>query len=92
MVPVDRLTARLGLSEYDKPALISDKDVTASSVKIMLGQSIGVPAAACVKVGDTVRAGDAVGTAADGKLSMPVHASISGKVAEVTDKYVVIRA
>ena len=45
-----------------------------------------------VQVGDTVKVGDVVGSAAEGKLSMPVHASIAGKVAEVTDKYVVIRA
>lgn len=92
MVPVDRLTARLGLSAYDKPALLASEDVKPASVKIMLGQCIGVPASACVKVGDTVSAGDVVGTAAEGKLSMPIHASISGKVAEVADKYVVIRA
>ncbi|MBO5648518.1 MAG: SLBB domain-containing protein [Clostridia bacterium] len=92
MVPVDRLTARLGLSSYDKPAPIAKDTVKVSSVKIMLGQCIGVPAAAAVRVGDAVHAGDVVGTAAEGKLSMPVHASISGTVAEVTDKYVVIRA
>lgn len=92
MVPVDRLTARLGLSSYDKPAPIAKDTVKVSSVKIMLGQCIGVPAAAAVSVGDAVHAGDVVGTAAEGKLSMPVHASISGTVAEVTDKYVVIRA
>ena len=92
LIPVDRLTARLGLAEYDKPAPIAANDVKASSVKIMLGQCIGVPAAASVKVGDTVKVGDVVGSAAEGKLSMPVHASIAGKVAEVTDKYVVIRA
>ncbi len=92
MVPVDRLTARLGLTPYDKPALIADKDVSPASVKIMLGQCIGVPASACVKVGDKVAVGDIVGAAAEGKLSMPVHASIAGTVAEVTDKYVVIRA
>jgi len=92
LIPVERLTARLGLSEYDKPAPLASEDVKASSVKIMLGQCIGVPASAAVKVGDTVNAGDIVGAAAEGKLSMPVHASISGKVTEVTDKYVVIRA
>lgn len=92
MIPVDRLTARLGLSAYDKPALLASEDVKPASVKIMLGQCIGVPASACVKVGDMVSAGDVIGTAAEGKLSMPIHASISGKVAEVADKYVVIRA
>ncbi len=92
MVPVARLTARLGLSAYDKPCLISSEEVKPSSVKIMLGQSIGVPATACVKAGDSVKIGDVIGTAAEGKLSMPIHASINGTVAEVADKYVVIRA
>jgi hypothetical protein len=32
-----------------------------------------------------------VGAPADGKLSTAVHASIRGTVAEVTDKYVLIR-
>ncbi len=92
MVPVDRLTARLGLTVYDKPALIADMEVKPAKVLIKLGQCIGVPASACVKVGDTVSVGDIVGCAAEGKLSMPVHASINGTVAEVADKYVVIRA
>ena len=92
MVPVARLTARLGLTAYDKPAPISDAEVKPSSVKIMLSQSIGVPASAAVKPGDKVSAGDVIGNAAEGKLSMPVHASISGTVTEVTPKYVVIHA
>ena len=92
MVPVERLTARLGLTAYDKPAPISDAEVKPSSVKVMLSQSIGVPASAAVKPGDKVSAGDVIGNAAEGKLSMPVHASISGTVTEVTPKYVVIHA
>ncbi len=92
MVPVERLTARLGLTAYDKPAPISDKEVKPSSVQIKLSQSIGVPATAAVKPGDKVSVGDVIGTAAEGKLSMPVHASISGTVTEVTPKYVVIHA
>ena len=63
-----------------------------ASVTIPMSMHIGVPSKPLVKVGDTVQVGDIVGTAAEGKLSMPVHASIAGKVAEVTDKYVVIRA
>ncbi len=92
MVPVERLTARLGLSAYDKAAPIVAGDVKPQTVKIMLSQAIGVPASACVKAGDTVKAGDVIGTAAEGKLSMPVHASISGVVTEVADRYVMIHA
>ena len=50
------------------------------------------PAVAAVKAGDTVKAGDVVGSPAENALSLPVHASVNGVVAEVTDKYVLIEA
>lgn len=90
-VPMSRLTSRLGLTKYNVPAPLKDELVDASTVKIMLSQSIGAPSVACVKAGDTVAAGQMVGAPADGKLSTAVHASIRGTVAEVTDKYVLIR-
>lgn len=90
-VPMSRLTARLGLTKYNVPAPLKDELVDASTVKIMLSQSIGAPSVACVKAGDTVAAGQMVGAPAEGKLSAAVHASIRGTVAEVTDKYVLIR-
>ena len=46
---------------------------------------------AAVKAGDVVKIGDVVGAAPEGKLGVAVHASINGVVAEVTDKYVIIR-
>ena len=92
LVPMPRLTARLGLTKYNLPAPLVDETVGAKKVKIMLSQSIGVPAAASVKKGDKVKAGDVIGTAAEGKLSMPVHASINGKVTEVNEKFVIIEA
>lgn len=91
-VPMDRLTARLGLVKYDIPAPINENIAEAKRVKIMLSQSIGAPAVCCVKVGDSVRTGDVVGEAAQNALSLPVHASINGVVSEVTDKYVIIDA
>lgn len=51
-------------------------------VVIPLRQSLGAPAEACVKVGDEVKVGQKIGEAA-GFVSVPVHASISGKVAAV---------
>ena len=64
--------------------------ISTKKVKIMLSQSIGAPAVACVKVGDSVKAGDVVGAFAENALSLPVHASLDGTVSEVTDKYVLI--
>ena len=85
-VSKERLTARLGLSQYDLPAPLVDEVVKTDKVKIMLSQHIGAPAQAVVKTGDSVK----VGQVEDGKLGVPVHASIDGVVADVTDKYVVI--
>lgn len=89
-VPMERLKSRLGLDEYDVPAPLSEELVNTSRVKIMLSQSIGAPAKACVNVGDKVSVGDTVGNEAENALSIPVHSSVSGIVSEVTEKYVLI--
>ncbi len=44
---------------------------------------------AAVSVGDTVSEGDVVAKAAQG-LSVNIHASVSGRVLEVSDRYLVI--
>ncbi len=51
-------------------------------VILPLSQHIGTPATACVKVGDTVLTGQMIG-AADGPVSAPVHATISGTVTAI---------
>ena len=58
----------------------------------MLGQGIGAPSSATVKVGDTVNAGDALGVFTPDKLGTSVHSPINGKVTEVTDRYVAVKA
>lgn len=52
---------------------------------IPLSQHIGAPANACVAVDDEVKVGQVVGEAV-GFVSVPVHASISGKVVEIANK------
>lgn len=89
-VPMERLKSRLGLDKYDVDAPLSEELVSTKKVKIMLSQSIGAPAVPCVKVGDSVAVGDAVGNFAENALSLPVHSSVNGVVAELTDKYVLI--
>lgn len=89
--PEARLEARLGLDVYDRKAPLDDEIRGAKAVKIMLSQHIGAPAAASVKEDDAVSVGDVVGRAADG-LSVNIHASVSGKVTEVTERYIVITA
>ena len=89
-VPMSKLIARLGLSKYDVEAPIVDTEVSSQSLKIMLGQSIGAPSAACVKAGDSIKAGDVLGTYDESKLGTAVHSPVNGKVKEVTEKFVIV--
>lgn len=88
-VSVERLTMRLGLKKYDVPAPISE-DFETKAVKLLTSQHLGAPAVPCVKEGDTVKKGDVIALAAEGALSVNIHASIDGKVVSVTSKYVKI--
>ena len=90
-VPEERLMARLGLTKYDKDAPMDETLVPVSKVKILLSQHIGAPAQAIVKTGDEVTRGQMIAKPADG-LSVGIHASICGKVTEVTDRYIIIAA
>lgn len=87
---MERLMARLDLAKYDKPAPITELSGEIKKVKLMCSQHIGAPAIPVVKEGDMVEQGQMAAKPADG-LSVAVHASISGKVVEVTGKYVIIQ-
>ncbi len=88
-VPEERLMARLGLTKYDKDAPLDETLVGASKVKILLSQHIGAPARALVKAGEEVTRGQMIAGPADG-LSVGIHASICGRVTEVTDRHILI--
>ncbi len=89
-VPMSRLTSRLGLAKYDLPAPLDEALVAASRLKVMLSQSIGAPCVPAVSVGDAVSEGDVIGAYTPEKLGVALHAPMSGRVIEVSDKYVVI--
>ena len=82
--------ARLGLTKYDKDAPLQEELVNVIEGKrLLLSQHIGAPAQAIVNVGDMVTEGQMIAQPAQG-LSVGIHATISGKVTEVTDRHVVI--
>lgn len=91
-VPMERLTLRLGLKQYDVDALLDEREITVNQVKINLSQHIGARALAAVKKNDLVKQGDLIAYADKDKLSIPVHASISGEVIEVTDSFIMIKS
>ncbi len=91
-VPIGRLTQRLGLSDYDRPAPMDGVTVTPDRVRIPLSQHIGAPASPSVSPGDTVIQGQEIGAAPRASLSVPVHASIAGTVTHVSDHIEIRRA
>lgn len=88
-VPMERLMARLDLTQYNKEAPLCDETADVKKVRILLSQHIGAPASAMVSAGDTVEAGQMIAEPGKG-LSVGIHASINGKVTEVSDKFIVI--
>lgn len=90
-VPMHRLIARLGLTPYDKPAELDNELKKVKNVKIALSQHIGAPAVAVVKKGDKVEKGQIIAKSSADKLGVNIHASISGTVLEVSDRFVMIK-
>lgn len=88
LVSHSRLTARLGLTQYNKNAPLIEDEIKVKAVKIMLSQHIGAPCEAVVKKGDQVKVGQIIGKAADDKLGVNIHSSVDGVVQEANDKYI----
>ena len=60
------------------------------TVSNALRQHIGAPATPVVAEGDIVTKGQLIGLMDEGKLGANVHASISGKVSQLSDNFVKI--
>ena len=78
----------LGISKFDKDADFSGEMNDFSRVEITLSRHIGKPSIPTVKDGDFVKAGDLIASAQEG-LSLPQHASISGRVTLGNDKIII---
>lgn len=89
-IPTSRLVSRLGLSDYDVPAPLSEARPEPSRVVLTMKQHVGEPAVPSVQRGDSVLEGDVVGERPEGRLGARVHASIAGSVTAVTPDSVVI--
>jgi Na+-translocating ferredoxin:NAD+ oxidoreductase RnfC subunit len=90
-VPMRRLIARLGLSEFRNEGPLTDYDFAPRRVTLPLKQHAGAPAMATVKSGDTVRVGDLIGAPEAGKPGARIHSSIDGRVTVTSDAVVIER-
>ena len=90
-VPMHRLIARLGLTEFKNTGPLTAHTFSPRKIQLLLKQHAGTPAISVVKSGDRVKTGDLVAAPERGKLGARIHASIDG-TARVTDECVWIEA
>lgn len=89
-VSIERLLKKIGLLDYDHHAPLTPVEMRFERVKLPLKMHLGVPSIPLVKAGDRVQAGQKIGAIPEKKLGATLHASISGKVAEVTGDAITI--
>ena len=85
------IVKRLGIKPYDRKAHFRELNFAPAEVELPLQQHIGAPAVPVIKSGDRVVKGQVIAEVAEEKLGCPVHASISGIVAAVSEKSIVIK-
>lgn len=91
-IPIHTLYQRLGLTPYDRKADFVDLVPTPTHVTIPLASHIGRPAVPTVQVGDRVRLGDVIADLPRDQLGCPAHASITGRVSNVSAESIQIAA
>ena len=86
----DRLIRRYQLTGYDTHSLTLTPIPDPPMVKISLTQAFGAPSEPAVKAGDSVKCGQLIANAPEGKLGAALHASIDGQVTEIDSDYITI--
>jgi len=88
-VPMHRLIAKLGLSEFNNIGPLVEYSFAPRTVRILLKQHAGAAAVPVVKTGDRVSEADLVAAMEPGKLGAPIHASINGTVTVGRDEILI---
>ena len=89
-VPLKQLMKKLDVYKYETKTPFVKDFPEPSQVKILLKQHVGNPAKPIVKIGDKVQAGDLIADIEANKLGAKVHASISGKIIDVSEEFIKI--
>ena len=87
-LPYKKWMSALGVGAFDKDTDFGGEMNDFSRVEILLTRHIGKPSIPTVKDGDYVSKGEMIAAAADG-LSLPQHASVSGRVTLGNDKIII---
>jgi len=90
LVPMPRLTARLGLTKYNKPALLTESEMKTKKLRISLKQSIGAPCSPVVKKGQKISKDELLAKAQESALGLPLHSPVSGTVKDVSKDFIII--
>ncbi len=91
LIPSKVLAERLGLRRFMGKTVTRDmRTFDPKKVYIPTRQHVGAPAVPTVKVGDKVSRGDLIAKTPENLLGTTMHASISGKVVEVSAERIVI--
>ncbi|MBU8934389.1 MAG: SLBB domain-containing protein [candidate division Zixibacteria bacterium] len=80
-----KLTRKLGLAQYDTPAVWTDDTVHPERVIIPLKQHLGTSSVPTVGPGDNVTVGQLIAQIADSSVGANIHASINGRVVDVNE-------
>lgn len=89
-VPMERLTSRIGLKTYNKPAPVIEAAPSFKKVTVLLSQHVGTPSVPVVKKGDIVTEKQLIARAAEG-LSVALHSPVNGVVTAVGKTAIIIQ-
>lgn len=92
MMSSERWKELLGVKRFDKEGKFLPDLMGAKEVVIPMSMHIGAPSVPAVNVGDHVTAGQMIAGAAEGALSVPQYASVTGKVSFADAKQIIIQA
>lgn len=89
-IPTERLIKKIGLVNYTNKAPLRDGVLDVPRVVIPLRQHIGAPSTPVVKHGDEIKKGNLLATKPESALGANIHASISGKITNITNDNITI--
>lgn len=87
-VPTKSLLQRLRIATYEVPTPFVEGFPVPAEIRVLLQQHAGKPSVPVVSVGEIVQEKDMLAEPEGNSLGALIHTPLSGKVAEITDKYI----